>query len=203
MSARTSITAAIAMAAFGGMTTAAVASPAERQPARLMVAEHDMKSTSDKGMKGSGMKDHGMHGPGMQGSGMQSPGGHSPDAKGPATQGHGGMSAMTDLPTDRIEGRVAFLHAELRITEAQMAVWTEFANVLRANAKRMADASKAQPPRAAAPAAERLEAQERWLTARLESARALRAAYGKLFAVLDENQKKTADELVASHMGMR
>ncbi|HJQ57742.1 MAG TPA: Spy/CpxP family protein refolding chaperone [Vineibacter sp.] len=203
MSSRTSITAVVAMAAFSGMVTAAVASHDEHQPAHLLVAQHDMKSTGDKGMKGSGMKDQGMHGPGMQGSGMQPPGGHSPDAKGPAAQGRGGMSAMADQPTDRIEGRIAFLHAEIRVTETQMAVWTEFANVLRANAKRIADADKAHPPLSAASAAERLEAQERWLAARLENVRALRAAYGKLFAVLDENQKKTANELVASHMGMR
>ena len=113
------------------------------------------------------------------------------------------MGTMIDLPTDRIEGRIAFLHAELRISAAQMAPWTEFAGVMRANAKRMSEAQSQHPPAAAPSAIERLESHERWLGARLESVRALKAAYTKLHAVLDENQRKLGDQLVVHQMGIR
>jgi len=112
------------------------------------------------------------------------------------------QGSMLDVPSDYIEGRIAFLHAELRITDSQMAAWTEFANVLRANAKRIAEADGAKGQQAAATTADRLEEQERRLTARLEGVRALKTAYGKLYAVLDDKQKKTADELMAMPMTM-
>lgn len=112
---------------------------------------------------------------------------------------------MADLPSDRIEGRIAYLHAELRITDAQMPTWNDFAAVLRANAKRASDARPASTPTASQPvaAAVRLDEQERWLAARLESVRALKPAYTKLYAALDDSQKKTADELLASYLGVR
>ena len=38
---------------------------------------------------------------------------------------------------DHIEGRIAFLKAELKITDVQMPQWNAFADTLRANAQRM------------------------------------------------------------------
>jgi hypothetical protein len=42
-----------------------------------------------------------------------------------------GMMGMAD----HIEGRIAFLKAELKITDTQLTQWNEFADVLRANAR--------------------------------------------------------------------
>lgn len=168
-----------------------------------------------KGMQGGGMQGQGMQGPGAKsppgsGSGpgmnMNAPGG----AMTPGMSGPGMMMGSQDRPMmqmmvggmavmapDRIEGRIAFLHAELKITEAQMPAWTDFANVLRANAKRLADARAASPQRTSgSTAVERIDDQERWLTVRLDMVRALKPAFGKLRAVLDDKQTKTADELV-------
>jgi hypothetical protein len=50
--------------------------------------------------------------------------------------------------------------------------------------------------------AERLDQQERWLLARLEGTRALKSAVTNLYGTLSEDQKKTANELLAPHMGM-
>lgn len=139
-----------------------------------------------------------MHGEkGMQNQGTQG----APGMQMPMMQmmRHG---SMLDVPSDYIEGRIAFMHAELRITDSQMAAWTEFANVLRANAKRSAEAHGAKGQQAATTTADRLDEQERRLAARLEGVRALKAAYGKLYAVLDDKQKKTADELMAMPMTM-
>lgn len=109
---------------------------------------------------------------------------------------------MGDIPSDRIEGRIAFLRAELGITQAQTAAWDEVASALRTNAKRMSGAHVAQPQKPAMTSAERLEEQERLLSARLDSIRAVKPAYAKLYAVLDDTQKKNADELMAPYLGM-
>jgi hypothetical protein len=114
-----------------------------------------------------------------------------------------GMAAI-----DRIEGRIAFLRAELNITEAQASAWNAFADAMRTNAKKLAevrasmmarpDAGQQQAPTMA----ERLDQQERWLLARLEGTRALKSAVTNLYGTLSEDQKKTANELLAPQMGM-
>src|SRR6516164_7352128 len=114
-----------------------------------------------------------------------------------------GMTAI-----DRIEGRIAFLRAELNITEAQASAWNAFADAMRTNAKKLAevrasmmarpDAGQQQAPTMA----ERLDQQERSLLARLEGTRALKSAVTNLYDTLSEDQKKTANELLAPQMGM-
>jgi hypothetical protein len=114
-----------------------------------------------------------------------------------------GMAAI-----DRIEGRIAFLRAELNITEAQASAWDAFADAMRTNAKKLAevrasimarpDAGQQQAPTMA----ERLDLQERWLLAQLEGTRALKSAVTNLYGTLSEDQKKTANELLAPQMGM-
>ena len=49
---------------------------------------------------------------------------------------------------------------------------------------------------------QRLDAQEQWLTVRLDGTRALKAAFAPLWNALSDEQKKSADELLAPHMGM-
>ena len=70
-------------------------------------------------------------------------------------------------------------------------------------AKRMSEAQGPHQQAAAPSAIARLDSHERWLVARLESVRALKAAYAKLYAVLDENQRKVGDQLVVHQMGIR
>ena len=60
------------------------------------------------------------------------------------------------------------------------------------------DAGQQQAPTMA----ERLDQQERWLGARLEGIRALKSAVTTLYGTLSEDQKKTANELLAPQMGM-
>jgi hypothetical protein len=114
-----------------------------------------------------------------------------------------GMAAI-----DRIEGRIAFLRAELNITEAQASAWNAFADAMRTNAKKLRDvrASMMPQPNAgqqrAPTMAERLDQEERWLVARLEGTRALKSAVTNLYGTLSEDQKKTANELLAPQIGM-
>ncbi len=113
-----------------------------------------------------------------------------------------GMSGMGTI--DHVEGRIAFLRAELGITDAQTNAWNAFADALRANAKQLgqARASMMAGDGRAATMADRLAWQERWLAARLEGTRAIKAAFTDLYSALSDDQKKTADELLAPHMGM-
>ena len=117
--------------------------------------------------------------------------------------GLGGMAAI-----DRVEGRIAFLRTELKITDAQAGTWNSFADALRANAKKlgelrssmMGNSGDAQQP--AATIADRLDRQEQRLLARLEGTRAMKAAFTKLNEALSDEQKKTANDILTPHMGM-
>jgi hypothetical protein len=119
----------------------------------------------------------------------------------PMMQG-GGMGMM---PFDHIEGRIAFYKAELGITDAQLPQWNALSDALRGSAKGMRTAMtsmmQAGMP-ATAPA--RMEAMVQMMSARLDAMKGLLAAEKSLYAVLSDDQKKTADELMAEHlMGMR
>jgi len=106
---------------------------------------------------------------------------------------------------DRVEGRIAFLRAELKITDAQTSAWNTFADSLRANAQKLSalrPAMMPQPGSAAQTLPDRLDAQERWLTARVEGTRAIKAAFTPLFGTFSEDQKKTATELLGPHLGL-
>ena len=117
-----------------------------------------------------------------------------------------GMAGMATI--ERVEGRIAFLRAELRITDAQASAWNAFADALRTNAKTLGEVRAAMMPQPSAgqqqapTMAERLALQERWLLARLEGTRTIRSAFTKLHDSLSDDQKKSANELLAPHMGM-
>lgn len=105
--------------------------------------------------------------------------------------------------TERVEGRIAFLRAELQITDAQSKVWDAFADVLRSNAKRFKEASMPMMAEASAPRLlALLESQERMYDARLEGVRAMKAALAPLYEAFSAEQRKTADELLVTQMGL-
>ena len=117
--------------------------------------------------------------------------------------GMGGMDMSGMGMTERVEGRIAFLRAELKITGAQSKIWDAFADALRGNAKRLKEAN--MPMMGDAPGPQllaQLDSQERMLGARLEGVRAMKAAFAPLYKALSAEQQKTADELLATHMGL-
>jgi hypothetical protein len=117
-------------------------------------------------------------------------------------QGGDGMAMMG---FDHVEGRIAFYKAELAITDAQLPQWNAFADVLRGSTKGMRSAMTSMMRTgmpATAPA--RMDAMVQMMSARLDAMKATLAAAKPLYAVLSDDQKKTADELMAEHpMGMR
>ena len=113
-----------------------------------------------------------------------------------------GMDGMATI--DRVEGRIAFLRAELKITDAQADVWNGFADALRTNARKLAEVRAAKPGdgQPASTLTARLDQQEQWLVGRLDGTRAMKSAFAKLNEALWDDQKKTANDLLAPHMGM-
>ena len=117
----------------------------------------------------------------------------------------GGMMHMLGLadlrPGMKIEfseGRLAFLKAELKITEAQSKAWDAFAAALRDNAAKLNEVFGAADREALAKLnhAERLAWQEKSLGARLDAVKRARGAFEPLYAALGDEQKKTFDRLL-------
>ncbi|ABS69808.1 Spy/CpxP family protein refolding chaperone [Xanthobacter autotrophicus] len=136
----------------------------------------------------------GMMGPGMMG--MMGQGGMGMMGGGNAGAGMG-MGQMMD--PGRIAGRIAFLKAELKITDAQQPLWNAFVEALKANRAMMGDMQEmmmAAQGGSAPTLPQRIDGHERMLVARLEAVRRLKAALGPLYASFDEAQKRTADQLM-------
>jgi hypothetical protein len=112
-------------------------------------------------------------------------------------------------PSKRIEGRIAFLKAELKITDAQNRAFDQYAAFMRDNAKARSEAiEKARTERDARKPAEagqrpqrpsvseRMNNQEQRLEAQLAATKKRKAATEALYKVLSDEQKKLAEELL-------
>jgi hypothetical protein len=114
-------------------------------------------------------------------------------------------SGKMQMPAD-VEGRIASLRTELKITGAQVDAWNAFADVLRANARRAGPVHAAMMSRPAdgAPVSleRRLDLHEQALTISLTNLRALKPALVRLYAVLSAEQKTMADRLLMHETGM-
>ena len=165
----------------------------------LQLAMHDMmempmqapgtQQGSMGGMRGGGHG--GMSGPMQQ----QGPAGHAPPWQG-MQPGMSMGAGQVDM-TERLEGRIAFLRAELHITDAQAVAWNSFADALRSARKHLIEARHALMQ--TTPSA-RLEQYERHLKERLQALSGARTAFEHLYALLDAAQKRTADELVIPYV---
>lgn len=125
------------------------------------------------------------------------------DMMGSAMMSNAAMPGM-DM-ADHVEGRIAFLRTEIKITDAQAKAWNEFAETLRSNAKMLSEARTTAMQQAAdqpASLVQRLGQQEIWYTARLNGIRAMKAAVPQLYAALSDEQKAAADQLLAPHLGL-
>ena len=107
----------------------------------------------------------------------------------------------------RIEGRIAFLKTELKITDAQTAQWNTVADAMRKNDAAMRDLmrqARGEHRQGSAPnALDALAQRERFAEVRAEGARQFAAAFRPLYASLSDEQKRTADELLGRHGGPR
>ena len=117
-----------------------------------------------------------------------------------AMQGQGGVGGL-DL-TERVEGRIAFLKAELAITDKQADKWNAFADALRAYSAALKSAHPVGMATMAPDLVARLDQSEKQLSAELDGVRGLKAALAPLMDVLADDQKATAAELLPIHMGL-
>lgn len=121
--------------------------------------------------------------------------------------GQGGMDHMAMMATamsEHVEGRLAFLKTELKITDAQLPLWDNFAQAVRDNAKAMGSMMHGGVTgmNQSVTLPEKLAIRERMMTAHLEALRKLKTAVDPLYAAFTDEQKKAADQLMLSPMGM-
>jgi hypothetical protein len=109
-----------------------------------------------------------------------------------------------DMMLERVEGRLAFMKAELKITDAQATAWNGFADAVRAAAKQHNERMKSilAGDDRSKPLPDRVDAQEQFMSARLEQLRLIKSSLKNLYATLSDDQKKEADEMVIPMVGM-
>lgn len=110
----------------------------------------------------------------------------------------GGLMGKMMAP-EHIEGRIAFLRTEIKVTDAQQPLWEAVAAALRENARVSVGMMPPEAHDTGLPAS--LEKRERQLSFRIEAIRRLRAAIEPFYASLDEAQQATSDGLLMP-MGM-
>ncbi|MBI5128886.1 MAG: Spy/CpxP family protein refolding chaperone [Rhodopseudomonas palustris] len=112
-----------------------------------------------------------------------------------AMSGSNATSGPPDV-TERLEGRIAFLKAELQISDKQSQDWNALADALRSSRQHLLDARKLLVMDDKTTGTERIELYERHLTERLEAIKAARAALNRLYPTLTATQKQTADTIL-------
>jgi hypothetical protein len=108
------------------------------------------------------------------------------------------MGATTDGQASAfVEGRIAFLKAELAITDPQKAAWDAYANALKRNlestqgmGQMMRAVFEAKTP------VERLDAHLAAMETRIKTLQDLKPVLAKLYEALSADQKKKADEIL-------
>jgi len=133
--------------------------------------------------------------PGMMGYGRSGPG---------MMRSSGAGQTMCDAMAGHIEGRLAFIKTELKITAAQETLWNSYAAAARDSAGTMLARCTAMAAQrnSSISLPDRLDQNEQLMAARVNALRAVNAALKPLYAALSDSQKKSADELFSSPMGM-
>ncbi len=110
--------------------------------------------------------------------------------------------------TDRIDGRLAFIKAELKITAEQEEAWSKFADTVRdqreshlESMEEMMEAMHGDDYHEQS-LPDRLALHETHMAERLEQLRTIRTSVEALYTQLSDEQKETADQIVMPMMGM-
>jgi hypothetical protein len=139
--------------------------------------------------------------------------GGGPMAAGRGNDGMGRMMEMMHpmmgergamgMPFEHVEGRIAYLKAELKITDAQAAAWSAFADTMRADATAMKamhdDMAKSGMP---ATTPERMMARRQMMTTRMSMMERSEMSVKALYAALSVDQRKAFDQMMSGLMGM-
>ncbi len=118
----------------------------------------------------------------------------------------GGNAAMACAADQHIDGQLAYIKAELKITDEQMPSWNVFANTFRANKQKhlaaCVQAVKQARAMQSAGLLDSMQIMETRLADQLDSLRAMDAAIRPLYESLSLDQKKAADEILKGGAGM-
>ena len=107
------------------------------------------------------------------------------------------MMGANGQPSSFIDGRVAFLKAELAITDAQKGVWEAYADATKRNLEGMQGMRQTMKTvfEAKNPV-ERLDAHLAAMESRINVLKDVRPALAKLYEALSTEQKKKADDIL-------
>ncbi len=116
----------------------------------------------------------------------------------PSEARHHAMARM--MPGEFVDGRIAFLKTELKITPAQEPQWQQVAAAMRENAKALDQTiTTARQNRTDMNAVQRLELREQFAKVRADNDARLLAAFKPLYASLSPDQQQMANQLVGAH----
>ncbi|WP_330084041.1 Spy/CpxP family protein refolding chaperone [Methylocystis iwaonis] len=186
---------------------------AQTPPATVAEAPTGDASKSDEhaGHHGGGEGMGGMgHGGGMMGGmgGMMGGMNHGGGAEHGAGAGMGAMMGkmmhkMMCGFTEHLDGRLAYLKAELKLTDQQQPAWNSFADAWRAVAQKaqtICAAPEEAQDHSKPPVLAKLSMMEKHMANHLEIVRAQKAAIEPLFTALSDEQKKIASETMTGIM---
>ena len=120
----------------------------------------------------------------------------APDNPGAAAAEARHHQAARMLPGQLVDGRIAFLKAELKITPAQEAQWQQVATAMRENASALDQTIAARQNSGTMNAVQRLEAREQFAKLHADNDARLLAAFKPLYASLSPQQQQMADKLL-------
>ncbi len=107
------------------------------------------------------------------------------------------------MPFEHVEGRIAYLKAELKITDPQSAAWNAFAETLRVDAaamKTMHEGMMKGGMPTTAP--DRMAAHRKMMSSRMAMMERSEVSMKALYEVLSADQRKAFDQMMAGPMGM-
>jgi Spy/CpxP family protein refolding chaperone len=111
----------------------------------------------------------------------------------------GPRAAMCKMD-EHLDGQLAYLKTELKITDIQTPQWNIFAQAFRAEMEKKAQLCRQAMEQSRAGTSpnllDSLKTMEDQLAKRLDSLRAMRAAVQPLYSILTPEQKKMADEIM-------
>ncbi len=163
--------------------------------------------SKDGSDQGGGMmsKDGSDQGGGMMGGMMRKGKGNCPKMGGMMSRmmGKGMMGKGMMHSRPMMEAHLAYIKADLEITDAQTDAWNAYADAVRSGRTAMENARQAMMKASeSGKALERMDARINVAQAKLDNLKELKPAAETLYNALTDDQKKKADELLGAPCGM-
>ena len=106
------------------------------------------------------------------------------------------------MPSQLVDGRIAFLKAELKITPAQETQWQQVATAMQQNATALDQViGNGRQQSGSMDAIQRLSLREQFAKVRADNDTRLLTAFKPLYASLSPEQQQMANTLVGAHHG--